>query len=56
MVSNYIYAIRIQSCIKKRCLLGIGCKDIFDEICYVYGQNEISFSSVIYGVMNSNVV
>ena len=41
------YAVEIRSYIKNRCILGIGCKDIFDEICSVYGHNEMSFSTVI---------
>ena len=40
------YAVEIRSYIKNRCILGIRCKDIFDEICSVYGHNEMSFSTV----------
>jgi hypothetical protein len=35
------YAIEIRSYI-------IECEDISDEICYVYGQNEMYFASVIH--------
>ena len=35
-----------RSHIKNRCILGIQAKDIFNEICRVYGNNELSFSSV----------
>ena len=37
---------QIWSYIKNRCILGIQAKDIFNEICRVYGNNELSFSSV----------
>ena len=37
---------KIRSYIKNRCILGIQAKDIFNEICRVYGNNELSFSSV----------
>ena len=37
---------QIRSYIKNRCILGIQAKDIFNEICRVYGNNELSFSSV----------
>ena len=37
---------RKRSYIKNRCILGIQAKDIFNEICRVYGNNELSFSSV----------
>ena len=37
---------QIWSNIKNRCSLGIQAKDIFNEICRVYGNNELSFSSV----------
>ena len=36
---------KIRSYIKNRCILGIQAKDIFNEICRVYGNNEL-FSSV----------
>ena len=35
-----------RSYIKNRCILGIQAKDIFNDICRVYGNNELSFSSV----------
>ena len=34
---------KIRSYIKNRCILGIQTKDIFNEICRVYGNNELSF-------------
>ena len=34
---------KIRSYIKNRCILGIQAKDIFNEICRVYGNNELSF-------------
>ena len=37
---------QIRSYIKNRCILGIQAKDIFSEICRIYGNNELSFSSV----------
>ena len=37
---------QIRSYIKNRCILCIQAKDIFNEICRVYGNNELSFSSV----------
>ena len=36
----------MQSYIKNRCILGIQAKDTFNEICRVYGNNELSFRSV----------
>ena len=35
-----------RSYIKNRCILGIQAKAIFNEICRVYGNNELVFSSV----------
>ena len=46
---------KIRSYIKNRCVLGIKAKDIFNEICHVYGNNELSFSSHS-GVRNLKVV
>ena len=37
---------QIRSYIKNRCILGIQAKDIFNEICRVYWNNELFFSSV----------
>ena len=37
---------KIRPYIKHRCILGIQAKNIFNEICCVYGNNELSFSSV----------
>jgi hypothetical protein len=37
---------QIRSYNKNRCILYIQAKDIFNEICLVYGNNELSFSSV----------
>ena len=37
---------QIRSYIMNRCFLGIQAKDIFNEICRVYGNNGLSFSSV----------
>ena len=37
---------QIRSYIKNCCILGIQAKDIFDEMCHVYGNKELSFSSV----------
>ena len=37
---------KIRSYIKNRCILGKQAKDIFNEICRVYGNNKLSFSSV----------
>ena len=34
---------KMWSYIKNRCILGIQAKDIFNEICRVYGNNELSF-------------
>ena len=34
---------KIRSYIKNRCILGIQAKDIFNEICHVYGNNDLSF-------------
>ena len=40
------YTDQIRSYIKNRCILSIQAKDILNEICRVYGNNELSFSSV----------
>ncbi|XP_045167528.2 protein GVQW3-like [Mercenaria mercenaria] len=40
------FTYQIRSYIKNRFILGIQAKDIFNEICRVYGNNELSFSSV----------
>ena len=40
------YAVEIQFFIKNCYILGTRCEDIFDVICYVYGHNEMSFSTV----------
>jgi hypothetical protein len=37
---------QIRSYIKNRCILGIQAKNIFNEICRVDGNTELSFSSV----------
>ena len=37
---------QIRSYVENRCILGIQAKDIFNEIRRVYGNNELSFSSV----------
>ena len=47
MVGRSAYTVEIQSYIKNSCILGKGCKDIFDEICFAYGHNEMSFLIVI---------
>ena len=37
-----------KSYIKNLCILGIQAKNIFSEICRVYGNNDLSFSSVTW--------
>ena len=37
------YSVEIRAYIKNCCILGIGCKTIFGEICSIYGHNEMSF-------------
>ena len=37
---------KLWSYVENRCILGIQAKDIFNEIRRVYGNNELSFSSV----------
>ena len=39
---------QIRSYIKNRCILGIQAKEIFKEICRVYGNKKLSFSSVTW--------
>ena len=41
-----LFTDQIRSYIKNRCILGIQAKGILNEICRVYGNNELSFSSV----------
>lgn len=36
----------IRAYIKNRCILGIRPKDIFNELCRIYGKDELSYSSV----------
>ena len=40
------HANEIRAYIKTRALLGRGSKFIYDDICAVYGSNEVSFSTV----------
>ena len=42
------FTVQIRSHIKNHCILGIQAKDIFNEICCVYGNNKLSFSSVTW--------
>ena len=46
MVKYHLSLTKIRSYIGNRCILGIQAKDIFNEICRVNGNNELSFSSV----------
>ena len=43
---------QIRSYIKNRCILGIQAKDIFNEICRVYRNNDLSFHLAHGGVRN----
>lgn len=45
--SQFTTEIRLYKYVTNRCLLGIGCKTIFNEICSIYEHNEVSFSSII---------
>ena len=40
---------KIQSYMKNCCILGIQAKDIFNEICHVYGNNELFFFNLSQG-------
>ena len=40
------FAAQIRAYIKNRCFLGIGPKEIFHEICSIYGPCELSYASV----------
>ena len=46
LVKGLLSQTKIRSYIKDRCILGKQAKDIYNEICRAYGNNELSFSSV----------
>lgn len=41
-----VKAAEIRGYIKTRCQLGVSPKEIFDELCAVHGQNEVSYATV----------
>jgi hypothetical protein len=47
IIQKWLEEFEIRFYMKNPCILGIGCKDIFEEICSLNGQNEISFSLII---------
>lgn len=40
------FAAEIRAYIKNRCIMGVGPKEIFNEICSIYGSSELSYASV----------
>ncbi|XP_053390950.1 protein GVQW3-like, partial [Mercenaria mercenaria] len=41
-----VKAAEIRGYIKTRCQLGVSAKEIFNELCVVHGQNEVSYATV----------
>ncbi|XP_045194792.2 protein GVQW3-like [Mercenaria mercenaria] len=41
-----VKAAEIRGYIKTRCQLSVSAKEIFDELCVVHGQNEVSYATV----------
>ncbi|XP_053406375.1 cytochrome P450 26A1-like [Mercenaria mercenaria] len=49
-----VKAAEIRGYIKTRCQLSVSAKEIFDELCVVHGQNEVSYATVTRWIKKFN--